>query len=112
MTTTSIIHSATIKNNCPLCFNTEGLEFTFNQEITETKFYKNSSKDLIEKLFCHNCNNTIYPERWDKHIELVYEYHRKLAEPKHVGMSLKPITFGLIVVGILLFAAAVIFVLY
>lgn len=110
MITTNILHSANIKNNCPLCFNAEGLEFTFSQEVNDTRFYKKSSTNLIEKLVCHNCNNTIYPERWDNHVEMVYEYNKKLATPKHSGLTLKPITIGLIILGVLLIAAVVVFV--
>jgi len=73
--TDHILHSAKINNNCPECYATDGLKFTFEQEISENRWYRFTDKKVKEELFCENCKQQIYPVNWTNEIENVYEYH-------------------------------------
>jgi len=96
-----LLHSAKINNNCPECFSTEGLEFSFSQEERENKLYSKANSDIEEVLFCHSCQHTIYPVNWTDDIERVYEYHKKLATPKSASYKLKPLAVVIIVSDII-----------
>ncbi len=103
-----VLHTAKINNNCPECYSKEGLEFTFEQENFENRFYTKAKKAVIETLYCHNCNQQVFPVTWTEDIERVYDYHRKLAKPKSSVMKLKPITyiillFDAITVGLIIY---------
>lgn len=101
-TQTHILHSAKVKNNCPLCYSTEGLEFTFIQEEIENKFYSKAKKEVLEKLYCQNCDQQVHPVEWTEDVERVYEYNKKLATPKSSGVRLKPISYLIIISDALL----------
>lgn len=105
---THILHTARIKNNCPTCFGSEGLEFKFTQEEKETPFYKKCNPKITENLFCNTCNNTIYPVNWKDDLERVYEYHKKLALPKSSALRLKTISFIIIGIGIVVLVGLVV----
>ncbi|MAP53651.1 hypothetical protein [Altibacter sp.] len=109
--TTHVLHTAKIANNCPECFATNGLEFTFSQEITETKWYHKADKTITESLFCHTCNTNVYPVRWNDDIERVYEYHQKLVVPHTTGTHLTSLAYIFLLVGIVLVAAVVYFLI-
>lgn len=96
-----LLHSAKINNNCPECFSTEGLEFTFLQEEKETKLYLKANPLIEEILYCHHCNHTIYPVNWTEDIERVYVYHKKLATPKNSAYRLKPLAIGIIILDLI-----------
>ena len=96
-----LLHSAKINNNCPECFSTEGLEFTFSQEENENKLYSKASSEIEESLFCHTCQHTIYPVNWTEDIERVYEYNKKLATPLSTSIKLKPLALILIVIDLI-----------
>ena len=102
-----LLHSAKINNNCPECFSTEGLEFSFSQEENENKLYSKASSVIEEKLYCHNCNHTIYPVNWTEDIERVYNYHKKLATPKSSAIKLKPLALILIISDLILLGVLV-----
>ncbi|MDT0556418.1 hypothetical protein [Patiriisocius hiemis] len=97
-----ILHKSKIANNCPTCYANNDLEFTFSQEIAENPLFIMPSKEVEETLFCHNCNNTIYPVNWDEDIERVYEYHKKLADPNKASFKLKTLGYILVIGDILL----------
>lgn len=101
-THTHILHSAKVKNNCPLCYSTEGLEFTFIQEEVENKFYSKAQKEVHDKLYCHNCEQQVHPVEWTEDVDRVHEYHKKLATPKGSGIQLKPISYLIILSDALL----------
>lgn len=101
------LHSATLHNNCPTCFATNGLELTFSQRYTEDRFFQKADPTLVENLFCHTCNNQIYPVNWTEDIERVYSYHKKRAIPQSRYVKVKPLFYGLVLVGIALVAAIV-----
>ncbi|MCB4806926.1 hypothetical protein LG651_01600 [Tamlana sp. 62-3] len=73
-----------LKNNCPVCFNNEGLRLTFKQKIIETSFYKNATTNVSNTLSCNKCESTIYPVQWTEDIERVFDYHKKLNTPEKV----------------------------
>tara|TARA_B100000508_G_C11451960_1_gene274589 strand:- start:1489 stop:1833 length:345 start_codon:yes stop_codon:yes gene_type:complete len=109
-TRTHLLHQARINNNCPECYATNGLEFTFTQEEKENKFYSKASATINEKLYCHQCEQVIYPVKWTEDIERVYAYHRKLAKPKSASMKLKPLLYGLILFDAVVVAAIIYYV--
>lgn len=103
--TSYILHTARSKNNCPTCFGTAGLEFTFTQEEKETPFFKKPSATIDSKLYCHTCKNHIYPVNWTEDIERVFEYNKKIAETNKHLLKVKPLFYILIIVAALLAAA-------
>ena len=107
MITKHILHQARLHNNCPECYDTEGLEFTFTQEEKHSKFYNQASKNIDEKLYCHTCKNTIYPVNWTDDIERVYQYHKKQVHPKSTVKQLKSVSYIFILAGIVALAAIV-----
>ncbi|GHC46166.1 hypothetical protein [Ulvibacter litoralis] len=104
-----ILHIAKLKNNCPVCYATDGLEISFIQEEHENKYYNKIKKEVSETLYCHSCKNIIYPVNWNEDIERVYQYHKKQAKPKSAQIQLKPITYS-VVIGILLVLFVVFYV--
>lgn len=108
-TKTKQLHAARLKNNCPECFGSDGLEFKFFQTEKETLFFKKSSPKQ-EQLYCHTCENEIYPVRWDEDIERVYDYHQKIAN-SHMQLSkTKPILWALILIICLALIVAIYFI--
>lgn len=103
------IKEVALNNNCPECYNTNGLYLTFKQKFVESKFYKSITKDTSNQLECHTCQTTIYPVRWTEDIERVVAYHQKAFTPKNPSYKLKKsawlliislIVFVLVVLGI------------
>ena len=45
-----------INNNCPECFNTNGLHITYKQKFIETSFYKSITKETTQQIECKTCN--------------------------------------------------------
>lgn len=105
--TTNTLHTARLKNNCPICFATDGLEIIFSQEETETAFFKKPAKQMEEKMYCHTCQNTIYPVNWTEDIERVFDYNKKIAETHKEYLKVKPLFYISVVLAIVLVAAVV-----
>lgn len=105
--TTHILHTAKLKSNCPECFATTGLEFTFSQEEVENKLYSKAKSKVIEQLYCHKCQQNIYPVSWTQDIEQVYKYHRKQATPRSTSVQLKPLAYILLIIDALLIGALI-----
>lgn len=95
-TTTHVLHNARATNNCPECYGNDGLEFTFSQKMVESVFMKKPDPKVTELLYCHTCNNQIYPVSWTDDIERVYKYNKKIAEEKRLPLKLKPLLYGFI----------------
>ncbi|NND62825.1 MAG: hypothetical protein HKN48_06480 [Flavobacteriaceae bacterium] len=104
-----VLHSARINNNCPECYSTEGLEFTFEQENFENRFYSKAKKEVIETLYCHNCKQQVFPVSWTEDIERVHQYHSKLAKPKSSMIKLKPLAYILILFDVITIAVIIYF---
>lgn len=102
------IKEVAINNNCPECYNTNGLHFTFKQKFVETRFYKSLTTETAHELFCKTCETTIYPVNWTDDIDRVFNYHQRAFIPKKASFKLKNTAWiaigsliGIIVVGIL-----------
>jgi hypothetical protein len=111
MITTHALHSARLKNNCPICFANDGLEFSFTQEQITKKLFTRAEKSISEKLYCHGCKKTIYPVNWNDDIERVYRYHKKQAKPKQTSVKFTKLGY-LLVVGTLLGVTLITLVFY
>lgn|SRR5690554_3664836 len=103
---TNTLHTARLKNNCPTCFGTDGLEFTFAQDEKENALFQKPNSKIDEALYCHNCKNVIYPVNWTEDIELVYNYNKKLAETNRQYLKVKPLFYILIIAAIIVVAVA------
>lgn len=99
-----------LNNNCPECYNNEGLKLTFKQRISETIFLKAITSDTKHEMRCENCNTAIYPVRWDDDIERVVAYHERAVVPKKKSWKLKPLAYVFIAVDILIVVGIVLFV--
>ena len=108
---THTLHTSRLKNNCPTCFGTDGLEITFTQEEKETPFFKKPATDIEHTLFCHTCKNSIYPVNWTDDIERVFDYNKKIAETNKHYLKVKPLFYILIVAAIVLVAVVVYFLI-
>ena len=92
------IKEVQLNNNCPECYNNSGLHLTFKQKFIETRFYKSISNEVSHEITCKTCNTAIYPVRWKKDIERVFEYHQKAFEPKKTSVKLKKIAWVVIAI--------------
>lgn len=101
------IKEVALNNNCPECYNKNGLQLTFKQKFIETNFYKSITTDIIQEVFCKTCDTIIYPERWDQNIERVFEYHQKAFAPKKNSIKLKKRAWILIATIVLIIIAGI-----
>ena len=83
------IKDVALKNNCPVCYNNEGLYLTFKQRIIDTKFFERVTSEIKHELHCKTCNSPIYPVQWTDDIEQVFEYLQRSFTPKKTGTTLK-----------------------
>ncbi|PHR11502.1 MAG: hypothetical protein COA40_11165 [Aequorivita sp.] len=104
---THTLHKARLKNNCPICFGTDGLELTFTQKEKDTPLFKTPATQIDEKLYCYTCNNTIYPVNWTEDIERVFDYNKKIAETNKQFLKVKPLFYILVIMAIVMVAAIV-----
>ena len=101
------LHTARLKNNCPTCFGTDGMEFTFTQTEKETLFFKKPATKIDNRLYCHTCKNDIYPVSWTEDIERVFDYNKKIAETNKQYLKVKPLFYILVIAAIVLISAVV-----
>lgn len=104
------LHSAKVSNNCPECYSTNGLEFTFSQEEVGNKLYSYIKKGIDEELICKNCQQIIYPVNWTEDIERVHAYNKKLAKPLGRGFRLTQLGWVLVITDALIFIALVYYI--
>ncbi len=93
-----IVKTVSLNNNCPECYNNEGLELTFKQKHKETPFIKSMTKEVVKELSCKNCNTVIYPARWDDDIDRVVDYHKKAFKPNPSSYKLKRLSWVLLII--------------
>lgn len=91
------LHTVSLNNNCPECFSKEGLELTFKQKFSETRFYKSITNETMSSLRCKVCETDLYPVRWTEDIDRVVEYHNKAFTPKPSSFKLKRLSWILII---------------
>lgn len=102
------IKEVPLNNNCPECYNNNGLRFTFKQKIIENKFYKSITSEVKYELKCKTCNTVIYPVQWTDDIDRVVDYQKKAFQPKPKSTYLKKafwIVFGVtaLLIAVILF---------
>lgn len=90
------VKEVTLKNNCPECYNNEGLELTFKQEYVDTFFFKSVTQKVSTQLHCNTCDTAIYPVRWTHDLERIYEYQLKAFQPKKTSRKYKPLFWILV----------------
>ncbi|MFD2822816.1 hypothetical protein ACFS5M_03985 [Lacinutrix iliipiscaria] len=102
-----------LNNNCPECYNTNGLQLTFKQKFKETTLYKSITDETTQEIECKTCNTIIYPVMWTDDIERVFEYQRKAFTPKKSSIKLKKKAWLLIaLLGILIIAGVAVVIGY
>ena len=106
------INEVTLQNNCPECYNTNGLHLLFKQKVIETPFYKALTSEIHNEIICKTCETTIYPEQWTVDIERVVNYQKKAFVPKPALTKLKTMSWILIIGGITLIAVAIFMGIY
>ncbi len=77
-----ILKEATLTNNCPECYSTDGMTLAFKQEKLRSKLLIKTNKNVIESIHCGKCETQIFAGQWTKDIERVYEYHKKTISSK------------------------------
>lgn len=100
------IKKVELKNNCPECFNNNGLNLTFKQTYIENSFQKFVTNNINYEINCDTCKSTIYPERWDDDIERVFEYQKRAFTPRATSRQLKKGAWILIFSCLILIAGA------
>ena len=103
------IKTESLNNNCPECFSTEGLQLSFKQKFSETRFYKAITNDIIYELNCNICNTEIFPVRWTDAIEQVVNYKKKTLNTKPKSFKLKRITWMLLIILDVLIVLVILF---
>ncbi|GAA4889296.1 hypothetical protein GCM10023311_11650 [Flaviramulus aquimarinus] len=105
------IKEVTLKNNCPECYNTNGLRLMFKQKIVETKFYKSITSEINHEITCKTCNSIIYPVQWTDDIDRVFEYQKRAFVPKKSSTFLKKASW-VVIIGFLLLIATLLFAVF
>ena len=101
------IKKVSLNNNCPECYNNEGLHLTFKQKYIESSFYKSITKETKHILQCNTCETTIYPVSWTEDIERVVDYHERAFIPKKASLKLNNRAWVLIGLVIIVLASGV-----
>lgn len=104
------IKEVALKNNCPECYNNEGLHLTFKQKFIESNFYKSITSETNHILHCKTCNTTIYPVSWTEDIERVVNYHQRAFVPKKASLKLNKKAWILISVALLVLVTGIVMV--
>jgi hypothetical protein len=102
--TTQQLYTTKLNNNCPECYDNTGLELSFFQSEKENMLYTQASGEITSEMQCHTCGTMVFPVRWDKDIERVFDYHKKRVNAKPSKIHLKPLAYGLIATDLLLLA--------
>jgi hypothetical protein len=101
-----------LNNNCPFCYNNDGLYLTVKQKTIETSFYKAITPEIKYDLACKTCKSTVYPVNWTDDMERIFEYHKKAITPKNPSTQLKKTAWLAILSGIILAICIVAFLVY
>ncbi|MEP2936237.1 MAG: hypothetical protein ABJM06_12480 [Gilvibacter sp.] len=72
-----LIYTASLKNNCPECFSSDGITLEFRQLGRSNLWFSAYTEELESTMECDKCKSIIYPISWDDDIERVYDYHKK-----------------------------------
>ncbi|MDO6595529.1 hypothetical protein Q4512_01310 [Oceanihabitans sp. 2_MG-2023] len=83
------IKEVTLNNNCPECYNTNGLQLTFKQKFIENSLYRSITNETTQAIYCKTCNTAIFPVMWTEDIERVFAYQQKAFTPKKASIKLK-----------------------
>ncbi len=83
------IKEVALNNNCPECYNTNGLQLTFKQKFIETSLYKSITNETTQAIHCKTCSTDIFPVMWTEDIERVFAYQQKAFTPKIASTKLK-----------------------
>ncbi len=92
------VKEVVLKNNCPECYNNEGLLLTFKQQFIETKFRKSITSEIKHEIECKICDTIIYPVQWTDDIERVFEYQKKAFTPKRASTYFKKASWIIIAI--------------
>ncbi|TYB78994.1 hypothetical protein [Bizionia myxarmorum] len=106
------IKEVAINNNCPECYNTNGLHLTFKQRFKDTRFYKSLTSETRHQLYCKTCETAIYPVTWTDDIDRVFDYHQRAFVPKKASFKLKRLAWIGIIVSIAIIVIAIAVTLY
>ena len=104
------IKKVDLNNNCPTCFNTDGLQLTIMQKTFENSFYKAITSEIKYDLVCNTCKSTIYPVNWTDDIERIFEYHKKAFSPKKPSTHLKKASW-LAIISVIIIAICTVAIL-
>lgn len=102
------IKEVTLNNNCPECYNTNGLQLTFKQKYIETRFYKSITQETAHQLECKTCESIIYPVRWTDDIDRVFQYHQRAFVPKKSSLKLKRQAWLLLLLAVIIILTGVV----
>jgi hypothetical protein len=91
-----------LNNNCPECYSTEGLHFTFKQKFVENAFYRAITEETTQTMFCTKCETDIFPVCWTDDIERVFEYQKRATDQKPKSIKLKKLSWIIIAINILI----------
>ena len=83
------IKEVALNNNCPECYNTNGLQLTFKQKFIETSLYRSITNETTQEIHCKTCNTDIFPVMWTEDLERIFAYQQKAFAPKKASTKLK-----------------------
>jgi hypothetical protein len=105
------IKEVSLNNNCPECYNTNGLQLTFKQKFKETKLFKSITSETTQEINCKTCHTKIYPISWTDDIERVFNYHQKAFVPKKPSLKLKKLAWILIGITVIIIVLGLVFLI-
>ncbi len=105
-----ILKEATLNNNCPECYSTNGMVLSFMQKRLKSKLLVKTKGNVVERINCNTCENQIFPGQWTQDIERVYQYHKKTIDTKPSSIRFTGLFYMLIFLVLLLVGAGYIYV--
>lgn len=104
------LKETTLTNNCPECFSSEDLVLTFNQKKLISKLLVKTTGTIIENIHCGKCDTKIFPARYTKDIERVYDYHKKTISPNPSSIKFTGLFYALFIIVLLIISVGYIYV--
>ncbi len=90
-----VIKEATLKSNCPECFN-QNLKLTFYQKHRYGQLFHRTTNEVTNQIVCDKCGSDIYPAKWTDDIDRLFEYYKKMVTPEKASTKFTGLFYGLI----------------
>lgn len=106
------LKEASLNNNCPECYSTDGMILSFKQKRIKSRFWVKTKSEIVDSLHCTKCENEIFPGQWTLDIERVHSYHKKMISNAESTFSFTPLFYVVSILAFLVLAALYTFIFH